>query len=45
MDESKLVQLVNIRKSFNQVVALESGSLDVAHNEVVGLVGDNGAGK
>ena len=45
MDESKLVQLVNIRKSFNQVVALESVSLDVAHNEVVGLVGDNGAGK
>ena len=37
--------MVNIRKSFGEVVALDQINFEVEYNEVVGLLGDNGAGK
>ena len=37
--------MVNVQKSFGKVRALESVNLEVGPNEVVGLIGDNGAGK
>jgi simple sugar transport system ATP-binding protein len=40
-----LVKMVNIRKSFGEVVALDQINFEVEYNEVVGLLGDNGAGK
>ncbi|MCI0712595.1 MAG: ATP-binding cassette domain-containing protein [Chloroflexi bacterium] len=39
------LQMVNIEKYFGLVHALKNINLDVGHNEVVGLIGDNGAGK
>jgi simple sugar transport system ATP-binding protein len=45
MNDTKLVELIDIYKSFGRVSALEGVSLDVERNEIVGLVGDNGAGK
>ena len=35
----------NVQKRFGAVVALEDASIDLRKNEVLGLVGDNGAGK
>ena len=40
-----LIEMRNISKSFGAVVALRQVSLAVAAGEVVGLVGDNAAGK
>ncbi len=40
-----LLQAVNLTKRFGGLVAVDSASLDVNVGEVVGLVGDNGAGK
>jgi len=40
-----LLELIDIRKTYPGVVALDSVSLSVARGEVVGLVGENGAGK
>lgn len=40
-----LIQLVGIHKHFGGITALENVNFEVGKNEVVGLVGDNGAGK
>ncbi len=37
--------MVNIDKYFGPVRALKDINLEVGHNEIVGLIGDNGAGK
>jgi simple sugar transport system ATP-binding protein len=39
------LRMVNIEKYFGLVCALKNISLEVGRNEIVGLVGDNGAGK
>ncbi len=41
----ELVRMTGITKSYGAVQALRGADLTVAHNEVVGLLGDNGAGK
>src|SRR5512137_2202691 len=40
-----LFQAVNLTKRFGGLTAVDSASLDVNVGEVIGLVGDNGAGK
>jgi ABC-type sugar transport system ATPase subunit len=40
-----LAELRNISKHFGGVKALDRVNFKIAHNEIVGLVGDNGAGK
>ncbi len=39
------LRMVNIQKNFGLVSALKNINLDVESNEIVGLIGDNGAGK
>ncbi len=39
------LRLSNIIKTFNRVTAVQDVSLDIHRNEVVGLIGENGAGK
>jgi simple sugar transport system ATP-binding protein len=41
----KIIELRSISKAFGQVSALTDVSLHVNENEVLGLIGDNGAGK
>src|SRR6187549_2543839 len=41
----RIIELKNIKKSYGQVYALGGVDLHVDKAEVVGLVGDNGAGK
>ena len=43
--EKKLVEMVGISKSFGGLHALKDVDLNVGYDEVVGLVGDNAAGK
>ena len=45
MDETPLLQLRDITKSFGSVQALSDVDFEVRHGEVMALVGDNGAGK
>ena len=45
MPEKLAVRARGIRKSFGEVVALDSVDLDVAEGQIHGLVGPNGAGK
>lgn len=40
-----VVQLIGIQKSFGSVTVLEDFNLSLHQGEVVGLIGDNGAGK
>ena len=44
-DSTPIVEMRNIRKSFAAVRALRGVDLVLHHNEVLGLVGDNAAGK
>lgn len=43
--EAYALRMVNIEKYFGLVHALKNINLDVGRNEIVGLIGDNGAGK
>ncbi|MFQ5867520.1 MAG: ATP-binding cassette domain-containing protein [bacterium] len=45
MAKQPFVRMENIRKSYGHVEALKGVDFDVMHNEIVGLVGDNAAGK
>jgi simple sugar transport system ATP-binding protein len=45
MTVTPIVEMVNIHKRFGAVQALRSVSLTLNHGEVLGLVGDNAAGK
>jgi ABC-type sugar transport system ATPase subunit len=40
-----LIAMIDISKSFGAVVALQHVNLELGHGEVMGLVGDNAAGK
>ena len=44
-DNQALLELVDIRKRYGPVHALDGVSLQLRRGEIVGLVGDNGAGK
>jgi ABC-type sugar transport system ATPase subunit len=44
-DKNTLLTVRNISKSFGSVVALNDVNFEIYRNEVVGIVGDNGAGK
>lgn len=44
-DETPVLEMDGISKSFGTLQALENVNLTVNENEIVGLVGDNGAGK
>ncbi len=39
------LRMVNIQKRFGLVTALKDINLEIGRNEIVGLIGDNGAGK
>ncbi len=45
MDETCVIEGVNLCKHYGAVVALDEVNLAVARGEIVALVGDNGAGK
>ncbi len=45
LEDTPLVEMRDIEKSYGRVQALEGVDFHVNHGEVVGLVGDNGAGK
>jgi simple sugar transport system ATP-binding protein len=45
MANKNILEMKNIQKSFGGLHALEDVSLELRHNEILGLVGDNAAGK
>ncbi|HSF80608.1 MAG TPA: ATP-binding cassette domain-containing protein [Anaerolineales bacterium] len=45
VEKTPVVEMRNIKKSFGAVQALRGVNLTLHHNEVMGLVGDNAAGK
>jgi ABC-type sugar transport system ATPase subunit len=44
-ENTPVVEMQNIRKNFGAVQALRGVDLVLRHNEVLGLIGDNAAGK
>jgi len=45
MENRPILKAIGIGKNFGSVVALESVDFEIGKGEIVGLVGDNGAGK
>jgi ribose transport system ATP-binding protein len=43
--DAPALRLTGVSKSFGKVVAVDDVSLEIRRNEVVGLIGENGAGK
>ena len=41
----ELVRMDHVSKFYGRVQALDDVTLNINHNEIVGLLGDNGAGK
>lgn len=44
-EQTHAVRMVNVEKYFGLVCALKNINLEVGKNEIIGLIGDNGAGK
>jgi simple sugar transport system ATP-binding protein len=44
-DYQHAIKMVNVNKYFGNIQALKNINLEVGANEIVGLIGDNGAGK
>lgn len=45
LDNGTMVQIVNLTKRFDRILALNKVSFNIYHGEVLGLLGSNGAGK
>ena len=43
MTTNPIVRLENVGKQYGKVVSLKNESLEIGSNEIVGLIGDNGA--
>lgn len=41
----KAIQMVNITKTFGEVIANNKINLDIYHGEILALLGENGSGK
>jgi len=45
MDQDNILTMHQVNKSFDKVVALSEVNFELKHNEILGLLGGNGAGK
>jgi simple sugar transport system ATP-binding protein len=45
MEQSAILQMQGVNKTFDRVVALSNVNFELYHNEILGLLGGNGAGK
>ena len=45
MEQSALLQMQGVNKTFDKVIALSNVEFQLNHNEILGLLGGNGAGK